>query len=142
MTESLPLVPVPIGDCRCPGTPHEDGDVVYLYPKLGMEGGIAVQTAVFLNDDPASRVQAAYMALVDHGIADWTLTNGTGEKIPISPATIRGALPWMEGGSEVATAAFNHFAEVLRGGPLAGNPRKTTRPTKSSPRGRTSATST
>ena len=142
MTESLPLVPVPVGDCRCPGTPHEDGDVVFLYPKLGMEGGIAVQTAIFLNDDAAQRVQAAYVALVDHGIADWTFSNGNGSKIPISPATIRGSLPWMEGGSEVAMAAFNQYAEVLRGGPLAAKPQKRTPPTKSSRRGPTSVTST
>ena len=83
MTESLPLVPVPVGDCRCPGTPHEDGDVVFLYPKLGMEGG-----------------------------------------------------------SEVAMAAFNQYAEVLRGGPLAAKPQKRTPPTKSSRRGPTSVTST
>jgi len=142
MTESLPLIPVPVGACRCPGEPHPDGDVVFLYPKLGLEGGIAVQTAIFINDDPTQRVKSAYIALVDNGIADWTFSNGTGDKIPISPATIRGSLPWMEGGSEVAMAAFNQYAEVLRGGPLAARPPQKTRPTKSSPRGRTSATST
>ena len=139
MTESLPLIPVPVGACRCPGEPHSDGDVVFLYPKLGLEGGIAVQTAIFINDDPTQRVKSAYIALVDNGIADWTFSNGTGDKIPISPATIRGSLPWMEGGSEVAMAAFNQFSEVLSGRPLA---QKTTRPTKSSRRGPTSATST
>jgi hypothetical protein len=145
MAESAALVPVPVGACRCPGEPHEDGDVVFLYPKLGMDGGIAVQTAVFINEGAAQRVQAAYIALVDHGIADWTFSNGTGEKIPISPATIRGSLPWMEGGSEVAMAAFNLYADVVRqasGIPLAGKAKKRTRATKSSPRGRTSATST
>ena len=115
---------------------------MFLYPKLGLEGGIAVQTAIFINDDPTQRVKSAYIALVDNGIADWTFSNGTGDKIPISPATIRGSLPWMEGGSEVAMAAFNQYAEVLRGGPLAARPPQKTRPTKSSPRGRTSATST
>jgi hypothetical protein len=145
MAESLPLIPVPVGACRCPGEPHSDGDVVFLYPKLGLEGGIAVQAAVFLNEGATARVQAAYIALVDHGIADWSFSNGTGEKIPISPATIRGSLPWMEGGAEVARAAFNQYADVVRtasGAPLAPKPRKRTRPTKSSPRGRTSATST
>jgi hypothetical protein len=115
---------------------------VFLYPKLGMAGGIAVQTAIFLNDDASQRVQAAYLALVDHGIADWTISNGTGAKLPISPATIRASLPWMEGGSEVAMAAFNQYAEVLRGGPLAAKQPKPTPPTKSSRRGPTSATST
>ena len=34
-----------MGACRCPGTPHPDGDTVYLRPKLGLAAGIAVQAA-------------------------------------------------------------------------------------------------
>lgn len=145
MSESTPLIPVPVGDCRCPGTPHEDGDTVFLYPKLGMEGGIAVQTAVFINDNASERVQAAYVALVDHGIADWTFTNGDGSKIPINPATIRGSLPWMEGGSDVAMAAFTQYADVVRtanGVPLAPKAKAKARNTKPSRTGPTAATST
>lgn len=118
---------------------------MYLYPKLGLEGGIAVQTAVFVNEGAAARVQAAYIALVDHGIADWTFLNGGEKKIPITPETIRVNLPWLEGGSAVAMTAFNQYADVVRtanGVPLAAKPAKRTTPSKSSRRGPTSATST
>lgn len=30
-------------DCACPGTPHEDGDLVYLLPTLGIEGGLEAE---------------------------------------------------------------------------------------------------
>lgn len=116
---------------------------MFLYPKLGLEAGIAVQSAMQLSEDGPPRLRAVYAALVDNTIADWTLTNGDGSKIPINPATIRAALPWMEGGQEVANAALLRFAEVFTGNPLAQKPAKSSRRTgKSSKRGQTASTST
>lgn len=143
MNDTPALVPVPVGACRCPGEPHADGDVVYLYPKLGLEAGIAVQAAMQLSEDGQPRLRAVYAALIDNTIADWTLTNGDGSKIQINPATIRAALPWMEGGQEVANTALLRFAEVFTTNPLARRPARSSRRTgKSSRRGPTAATST
>jgi hypothetical protein len=36
-------VPVRVRDCACPGTPHPEGDLVYILPKIGLEGGTAAQ---------------------------------------------------------------------------------------------------
>lgn len=142
MNES-PLIPVPVGACRCPDAPHPDGDVVYLFPKLGLEGGIAVQSALAIGDTPTAKLHGMYVALIEHGVADWTITNGTGEKLAINPASIRAALPWMEGGSAVANAAFEQYGEVVTGPLAARKPATISRRTgKSSRRGRTSATST
>lgn len=42
--DTTALVPVPIGACTCPGSPHgEEGDIVYLRPKLDLRGGIRVK---------------------------------------------------------------------------------------------------
>lgn len=142
MSESVSLIPVPVGACRCPGSPHEDGDTVFLYPKLGLDAGIAVQSAVQTNDPGPGRLAAAYQALIDHNIADWNITNGDGSKLPIDKAHIRAALPWMEGGKEVADKLLIMHQEAVLA-PLRGPaPAKPTRPTKSSRRGQTSVTST
>ena len=37
---------VRVRDCACPDTPHEDGDVVYLNPKLSAAGGIAAEQVI------------------------------------------------------------------------------------------------
>lgn len=36
-------IDVRVRDCACPGTPHPDGDVVYLLPSLSLEGGAAAE---------------------------------------------------------------------------------------------------
>lgn len=148
MTESLPLVPVPVGACRCPGEPHADGDVVFLYPKLGLAGGIATHSVIQMMVPGPARLAAIYEALFDHGIGDWTFSNGTGAKIPISPATVRGALPWLEGGSTVASELLALHGQAILS-PFAdqkqkkdNQPPKRTPTTKSSRRGPTSVTST
>lgn len=30
-------------DCACPGTPHEEGDGVYLHPTVSLRGGMALE---------------------------------------------------------------------------------------------------
>lgn len=39
----MELVPVRVRDCACPGTPHEEGDVVLLTPTLGLIAGLEAQ---------------------------------------------------------------------------------------------------
>ena len=141
MTESTPLVPVPVGDCRCPGTPHEDGDVVFLYPKLGFEAGISIMAAVDTATDPEEQLKAIYIKMVDHGVADWTFVNGDGSKIAINAATIRGALTWMEGGSEVARAAIRTYQDVFLA-PFKKPSGERTSTATSSPTGPTASPST
>lgn len=36
-------VEVRVRDCACPGTPHPDGDVVYMTPTVGLELGMAAE---------------------------------------------------------------------------------------------------
>lgn len=98
------LHPVPVGACRCPGAPHEDGDVVSLYPELGLNGGMAAQAAMWI-DDPIQRGVALYGALLDYGIAAWTFVDDEGNPEPINPDNIRRLLPWMRGGADVSHAA-------------------------------------
>lgn len=95
------LVPVTV-PCDCPEQfRHPDGDVVSLFPKLGLEAGIAVQSAFDANATPADRLVQMRLVLIDHQIADWTKVDTEGKKADLNPAMVRARLPWLEGGSEV-----------------------------------------
>lgn len=107
------LTPVPVGECRCPGTPHEGGDIVYLYPELPMTVGMTAHSAMSVLSDGVERLAAVYRIVTEGCIADWTFVDDEGEKVPISPATIRGALPWNRGGQQVALTATDMHAAAL-----------------------------
>jgi hypothetical protein len=76
------LVRVPIGTCTCPGTPHADGDEVYLRPKLGMARALAVIRGAAVDDVAVAEMQLA-IGYTRFGIADWNLSNGDGRTMPI-----------------------------------------------------------
>ena len=107
------LVPVPVGACRCPGTPHEDGDVVFLYPELPMTVGMTAHSAMSVLTDGVERLAAVYRIVTEGCIADWTFVGEEGAKVPVNPATIRGALPWSKGGQQVALKATEMHATAL-----------------------------
>ena len=75
--------PVDIGECRCPGRPHErDEAMVYrdlpwdVLVEVGMLSGIA-----------------AYRRLVLGGLASWNLVDAAGEPVPITDATVHRLRP-------------------------------------------------
>lgn len=39
-------VPVRARDCACPGSPHPEGDIVYIRPTLSLDGGLAATEAL------------------------------------------------------------------------------------------------
>lgn len=138
------LHPVPVGACRCPGTPHEGGDVVSLYPELPLDGGLAAQAAMWLDDQIQRGIQL-YGAMLDHGIAEWTFVDENGEPEPIDHDTIRRLLPWAKGGADVSHAAAalygaavtTPFAQIV-----AQAKAKLTQTSSSSPTGPTARSST
>jgi hypothetical protein len=92
---STELVPVRVGDCQCPGSPHPDGDLVYLRPRLGLAAGIAIQRLIVeANQDRADSAEISGQlaeAYLLHGVAGWNLVGeGEGEKpIPVNEDSIR-----------------------------------------------------
>jgi hypothetical protein len=107
-----------------------------------MEAGLAAQVALSLGGTTAERVAAMYQALVDHTVADWNLVNGTGGKLPISPAAVREALPWLRGGAEVAGKVIELHSDTVLDPLVPESPPPTTRTTSSSRRGRMAPEST
>lgn len=100
-------VPVP---CQCPGTPHPDGDTVYLRSKLGLGAGIELQRLVVeanQNRDNAAalsgKLAEAYVRL---GVCGWTFVNEHAKSIPVTTEAIESLLlSDFSRGAEVADKA-------------------------------------
>lgn len=86
---SADLVPVRVGECQCPDTPHADGDFVYLRPKLGLAAGIALQRLIVDANQADRPVDAAELtgvlaeAYLLHGVARWDMPQA------VTPETIK-----------------------------------------------------
>jgi hypothetical protein len=112
------LVPVPLGYCPCMGTPHADGDTVYLYPELSMSGGMAAQGAISaastdMGIDEVRLQELLAMVWIRHGVAAWTFLDDSGADIPVNTANIAAALPYAKGGRQVADKADDLYAEAV-----------------------------
>lgn len=113
---------VPVGACRCPGTPHGDGDWVELRPSPTIDIGSAVYAAVAnVGDDPVQLQVEMTRAFLRFGIVAWSFTDDRGEPIPIQPRrpdfgdVISRLLPFTDGGFLVADRADDLYSEeVLR----------------------------
>jgi hypothetical protein len=140
-------VPVHLGACYCPGTPHEE-DTVYLAPALPMAGGMAAQAII--NEgltDPVKLQEGLAELWIRHGVVGWNLLDAEGRALPLDRETVIAALPYGKGGRLVAERADDLYAEDIlaplaerlgttsRRGPTNGSTSPTRRrtPTPSSP---------
>lgn len=112
-------IPVPIGACQCPGAPHEDGDVVYLRPKLGLRPGVAIQR-LLIDSQQSGTLAAADLAgllaegYLIHGVVAWSMVNETGKPVPVNEGTIRTVLlDDFERAAPVADAADDQYKGVV-----------------------------
>lgn len=139
------LHPVPVGACRCPGAPHEDGDVVYVDTELSTPAGIAAQAALTEGDSWEEKYAGLLMGLMRFSVRQWTFRDENGP-IPVTPSAVERQLPWLKGGKEVAGAVAElHQATILTPFVEAFSQRtraKKTRTKSSSPNGSTATSST
>jgi len=113
---------VSVGACRCPGTPHGDGDWVELRPSPTIDIGSAIYAAVAnVGDDPVQLQVEMTRAFLRFGIVAWSFTDDRGDPIPIRPRAadfgdvISRLLPFSAGGFDVADRADSLYSEeVLR----------------------------
>lgn len=107
-------VAVPLEACYCPGTPHGDGDVVYLAPELSMAGGMAAQAAIVEGVSDSIRLQELLAAIwLRHGVVGWNLLDEDGQPVPLNADTVTRALPFGKGGRLVADKADDLYAEDI-----------------------------
>ena len=138
--DPLDDVPVPIGPCDCPGTPHGDGDVVFLTPVLSTIAGQAAQGAIAESADAAKLEELLWRVYRDHCITGWNFLDRDGDPVPLTPQNKEIGLPFAKGGRLVAEKADDLYApDVL--GPLQARlaavrkAQKQARPPKPSARG-------
>lgn len=107
-------VPVPIGPCLCPGTPHGDGDVVFLAPVLSAAAGYAAQGAIADAEGDVARVQELLWRIYrDHCITGWNLLDEDGEPVPATAENKDRGLPFAKGGRAVAERADQLYAQDI-----------------------------
>lgn len=83
------LVPVRVRDCACPGTPHPDGDVVYLSPTLPLEGGITAEQQLFEAAGDGPKLTRLWLrTFVEYGAQGWNLVDEDGDAVPFDVTAI------------------------------------------------------
>lgn len=79
------LVTARVRDCACPGTPHDDGDVVYLSPVISLDGGIAAeQDVVKAEGDTDKLIRLWVRTFLTFEAKGWNLVDEAGEPVPFS----------------------------------------------------------
>lgn len=76
-------ITVRVRDCECPGTPHPEGDEVYLAPKLPLAGGLQADFDIRkAAGDGTFLAQLWQVTFVKHGAIGWNLLDEDGEPVP------------------------------------------------------------
>lgn len=125
----MPDVPVRVRDCACPGTPHDEGDFVYLSPTLSLDGGVLAEQQLFEAAGDSTKLARLWLrTFVEHGPTGWNLVDEDGDAVPFDVSVLladwRLARP-------VADAAADLYAEsVTAPFPQAQNERSPTGRTK------------
>jgi len=111
--EAKEPVAVALGTCLCPGTPHGDGDTVWLRAELDYTGGLLVLSAMTgESDEPLiARLSRAYLLA---GIVRWSFLDEQGKPVPASHANIS-RLAWNGPAMTIANAAADLYGEAVLG---------------------------
>ena len=120
-------VEVRISDCRCPGSPPTDGDVVYLPERMSAEAGIRITAQLTLLEDAVERTTAWMLAGLRQ-VSGWNLVDELGRPRPFDIDYLLDDYELAEPVCDKASSLYR--AQVMR--PLV------TRPDATSPRGVTS----
>lgn len=126
----MTLERVRVRDCACPGEPHsEEGDIVFLAPKLPALGGIVAEQQMVGVTNQDDLVQKWLVTFVRYGAQGWNLVDEDGDV----PFDVEALLADWELARPVALEAAERYQKAVAA-PFE------TRPAKRSPTGRTPAT--
>lgn len=147
-------VAVRVRGCECPGTPHADGDFVYLAPKLSLVGGLAASADISTALGNGTMLAELWLVtFVKHGAIGWNLVDEDGDPVPFDVQALLDdydlALPVAEKADElygdtVARPFLSRLRAISRRGQTerstSPTPPSTTKPRKRSSRATTAAT--
>jgi hypothetical protein len=115
-------------DCPCPGTPHPNGDTVYLRPTPGLVGGVmirnryvdistrlyALQQRGEMNDtDTAEATGQLLETYLRAGIASWTLVDEQGQPVEVTRDSITAFEEHWQAATVVADRADDLYKSVV-----------------------------
>lgn len=128
-----PTTAVPGIPCPCPGSPHPEGDTVYLREKLGLRAGTTLQHLIIASrrqnasdDDveppPLTPMQIAEVNgnLIEQyvllGVVGWTFVDEKGRTVPVHSDTIRSwLLDDFERATPIADKADDLYKDAVIG---------------------------
>lgn len=73
----------PFRDCACPGTPHQDGDIVTYRPKLSFDAAARAVGAIWGTEGEPS-AQKGFDIYLHDGPLSWNLVDGEGNAVPLN----------------------------------------------------------
>jgi hypothetical protein len=104
-------VAVAIGGCACPSTPHADGDVVYLRPRLDYAGGSeAISTMQAASGSVEDLARSLVPVYIRHGAIGWNLVDDDGAPVPFD---VEALLSDWTVAYEVGEAADTLYSEAV-----------------------------
>ena len=108
------LVEVRARDCACPGTPHPDGDVVYMLPRLPLDAGLE---AAFIWETNKSNARAVFRewltVFVRYCAKGWNLTDDVDGVQVARPFNVTALLEDASFGLAVASWAGDRYTEAV-----------------------------
>lgn len=115
-------VPVRVRDCACPGRPHtKEGDVVYLKPMLGLDGGAAAEIDLAMVDEvPEERRVTTLFArwavtFVRYGAVGWNFVQKGKEGPEPKPFDVEELIADYRVSRLVADKASDLYSEAVTG---------------------------
>ncbi len=106
-------IEVNIGECACPGHPHEDGDIVWMRAKPNMDMGLAAQVGLRQSGNYRGDTEGALLAvLVRYGVAAWNCRDAEGP-IRVTTDAVVERLGWGDGAIKVAAKARELYWDTV-----------------------------
>lgn len=104
---------VRVRDCTCPGSPHPDGDLVYLNPSLPFLGGVAARSVLAAFGDPVVAEETLGRVYLRHGVIGWNLLDARGRPRTFSAEGVEAEFPWSTGGRAIVEACDDLYQEEI-----------------------------
>lgn len=84
-------IEVRVRDCECPGTPHAEGDVVYVAPRPSLACGLEAREDVRQSLGSGTLLAERWLVtFVKHGAIGWNLLDEDGDPVPFDVRVILG----------------------------------------------------
>ncbi len=101
-----------IGDCECPGKPHEDGDHAELRPRLTPQAGMEAQAILSETKGTADYITRLGLLFLRDGLLGWDVQDDDGEPAPHDLSSLQsGMYDWDTTVKPIVDKLFDLYGE-------------------------------